>query len=68
MDDDEDPFGRGEAGGVSGAKRVAKISLRSVLFGGGTGDSLLGGTGMSGEMVLSGEGIKLSYSVRGVLV
>jgi len=68
MDDDEDPFGRGEAGGVSGAKRVAKISLRSVLFGGGTGDSLLGCTGMSGEMVLSGEGIKLSYSVRGVLV
>jgi hypothetical protein len=67
-DDDDDPFGRGEAGGVTGAKRVAKRSSRSSLFGRGTGDRLLGGRGISGEMELSDEGmIGLSwrrYSVR----
>jgi hypothetical protein len=49
-----DPNGVGEAGGVAGAKSVAKRSSRTGLEG---GVRLPAGTGMRGEMESSGDGI-----------
>ena len=49
-----DPNGMGEAGGVAGAKSVAKRSSRTGLEG---GVALPAGRGMSGETDSSGDGI-----------
>jgi hypothetical protein len=51
---DADPNGMGEAGGVAGAKSVAKRSSRTGLDG---GVPLPAGTGIRGEMESSGDGI-----------
>jgi hypothetical protein len=50
---DEDPNGRGEAGGVAGEMSVAKRSSMSGLF----GVPLPAGRGIKGGMDLSCEGI-----------
>jgi hypothetical protein len=59
---DEDPNGRGEAGGVAGERSVAKRSSMSGLAGGvermkGDRDRLAVGRGIRGGMDLSGGGI-----------
>jgi hypothetical protein len=51
---DVDPNGMGEAGGVAGAKRVAKRSSRTGFDG---GVPLSAGIGIRGEMDSSGDGI-----------